>query len=120
MSQHARDYSLARLSELRNKLDPIKPLLEQHPLCVYATGSYGRLEAWSGSDADLFFLYDDADESQRVPLTTFIRLSALLIESTEAMDFPPFSGDGRYLEVQYVGEMERVLGSPLLDSKTPC
>jgi len=116
MSQHPRDYSLARLSELRKKLDPIKPLLKQHPLCVYATGSYGRLEAWSGSDADLFFLYDDADESQRVPLTTFIRLSALLIESTETMDFPPFSGDGRYLEVQYVGEMERVLGSPSDDS----
>jgi hypothetical protein len=116
MPQDARDYSLARLSELREKLDPVKPLLEQHPLCVYATGSYGRLEAWSGSDADLFFLYDDADESQRVPWTTFIRLSALLIDSTEAMGFPPFSGDGKYLDVLYVGEMERVLGSPRDDS----
>ncbi|HEX4344606.1 MAG TPA: hypothetical protein VHZ31_03495 [Solirubrobacteraceae bacterium] len=64
------------------------------------------------SDIDLFFLYDGADDSQRFPWTTFLRLSARLIEATEAMDFPPFSGDGRYLEVQYVREMEQVLGSP--------
>ena len=32
------------------------------------------------------------------------------------MGFPPFSGDGRYLEVLYVREMERVLGSPDDDS----
>jgi hypothetical protein len=32
------------------------------------------------------------------------------------MGFPAFSGDGRYLEVQYVHEMERVLGSPRDDS----
>jgi len=116
MQQSARDYSLERLSQLRKKLEPVKPLLEGHPLCVYATGSYGRLEAWSGSDADLFFLYDNADDSERFPLTKFIRLSAALIETTEEMGFPPFSGDGKYLEVQYVGEMERVLGSPRDDS----
>jgi hypothetical protein len=32
------------------------------------------------------------------------------------MQFPPFTQDGRYLEVQYVSEMERVLGSPNDDS----
>jgi hypothetical protein len=116
MQQDARDYSLARLSELRKKLEPVKPLLAEHPLCVYATGSYGRLEAWSGSDADLFFLYDNADDRERFPLTKFIRLSARLIEATEGMGFPPFSGDGKYLEIQYVGEMEQVLGSPRDDS----
>jgi Putative nucleotidyltransferase DUF294 len=116
MQQTARDYSLERLSQLREKLEPVKPLLAEHPLCVYATGSYGRLEAWSGSDADLFFLYDNADDPERFPLTKFIRLSARLIEATEEMGFPPFSGDGKYLEIQYVGEMEQVLGSPRDDS----
>jgi hypothetical protein len=64
----------------------------------------------------VFFLYDDADETQRLPLTSFIRFASLLIEETEEMGFPPFSGDGRYLEVQYVGQMEDVLGSPRDDS----
>ncbi len=116
MAEPSREYSLRRLRELGEGLDPIKPLLERHPFCVYATGSYGRLEAWDGSDADLFFLYDDADESERIPWTTFARLSARLIDVTEEMAFPPFSGDGKYLEVQYVGEMENVLGSPRDDS----
>jgi predicted nucleotidyltransferase len=116
VAEPSREYSLRRLRELGEGLDPIKPLLERHPFCVYATGSYGRLEAWDGSDADLFFLYDDADESQRIPWTTFARLSARLIDVTEEMGFPPFSGDGKYLEVQYVAEMENVLGSPQDDS----
>ncbi len=116
MAQGSRDYSLGRLRELGERLEPAQAILSGHPLCVCATGSYGRLEAWEKSDADVFFLYDDADETQRLPLTSFIRFAALLIEETEAMRFPPFSGDGRYLEVQYVGEMENVLGSPEDDS----
>jgi hypothetical protein len=116
VAQESRDYSLSRLRELGERLDPAQALLSGHPLCVCATGSYGRLEAWEESDADVFFLYDDADEAQRLPLTSFIRFAALLIKETEAMKFPPFSGDGRYLGVQYVGEMENVLGSPEDDS----
>lgn len=83
---------------------------------MYATGSYGRLEAWPGSDIDLFFLYDGADETARFPWTSFVRLSAKLIEAIAEMGIPPFSSDGRYLEVLYVSEMERILGSPSDDS----
>jgi hypothetical protein len=75
-----------------------------------------RLEAWPGSDIDLFFLYDRAKEDGRLPWTTFLRLAARLIDATEEMGFPPFSGDGRYLELQYIRDMERVLGSPRDDS----
>ncbi|MDX6682309.1 MAG: hypothetical protein QOG94_2348 [Solirubrobacteraceae bacterium] len=116
MEQTRREYSAQRLRELGGRLEALNPLLRDHPLCVYATGSYGRLEGWSGSDIDLFFLYDGADDSRRFPWTTFLRLSSRLIEATEEMGFPPFSGDGRYLEVQYVHEMEKVLGSPRDDS----
>jgi putative nucleotidyltransferase DUF294 len=111
-----REYSLQRLADLGRRLEPVRPLLEPHPLCVYATGSYGRLEAWDESDIDVFFLYDGADEIERFPFTTFVRLSSRLVEATEEMGFPPFSGGGRYLEVLYVAEMERVLGSPRDDS----
>jgi len=111
-----RDYSRRRLAELDEALTPVRPLLDEHPLCVYATGSYGRLEAFSGSDVDLFFLYDGSGDSERFPWTGFVRLAACLIDATERMGFPPFSGDGQYLDVLYVGEMERVLGSPKDDS----
>lgn len=98
-------------------MSPALGLLTDHPLCVYATGSYGRLEGWPGSDIDLFFLYDNQDETQRLPWITFVQLAAHLIKTTDEMGFPPFSGDGRYLDVQYVGQMESVLGSPSDDSR---
>jgi hypothetical protein len=94
----------------------VLPHLEDEPLCVYATGSYGRLEAWEGSDIDLFFLYDDAEPRKRFAFTTFVRLAACLVDATEDMGFPPFSGDGKYLDVGYVKQMEEVLGSPQDDS----
>lgn len=111
-----RDYSLDRLGTLGERLDPVRPLLDGKPICVYATGSYGRLEGWAGSDVDLFFLYDGDDDADRFPWITFTQLAACLITATEAMGFPSFSGDGKYLEVLYVREMEQVLGSPDDDS----
>lgn len=64
----------------------------------------------------VFPLYDSADQTERFPWTSFVRLSARLIETAKEMEFPPFSQDGRYLGVQYVSEMEKVLGSPNDDS----
>jgi predicted nucleotidyltransferase len=117
MPESRQEYSKRRLQQLEANLDPVHGLLADHRLCVYATGSYGRLEAWDGSDIDLFFLYDDADESKRLPWLVFVRVAARLIDITEEMRFPPFSGDGRYLDVQYVREMEDVLGSARDDSQ---
>lgn len=111
VSEPREQYSVDRLSELRRRLEPAAPAIGEHPLSVYVTGSYGRLEAWSGSDIDLFFLHGGS-ENDAFPYTTFIRLAAALIETTQEMGFPPFTGDGKYLEIHYVGLMERVLGSP--------
>jgi len=115
MPESRRDYSLSRLRSLDDALNAAS-LLDDHPLCIYVTGSYGRLEAWEGSDIDPFFLYDSADDSARFPWTSFVRLSARLIETAQELNFPPFSKDGQYLEVQYVSQMEQVLGSPRDDS----
>lgn len=115
MTETNPEYSLGRLKELAAALDPVAHLLENR-LCVYATGSYGRLEAGFASDIDLFFLDDAADPTQPFPFTQFILVSARLIEATKQMGFPRFSGDGRYLEVQPVSQMEKVLGSPDDDS----
>ena len=91
-------------------------LLGSQPLCVYATGSYGRLEAGRDSDIDLFFLYGGADVDEEFPFTAFVRVAAAIVDATEAMGFPPFTGNGEYLEVHYVRRMEEVLGSREDDS----
>lgn len=111
-----REYSLDRLASLGAQLDSVRPILADRPICVYATGSYGRLEAWPGSDADLFFLYDGEDAAEPFPWIEFTRLAAHVIDVTEAMEFPRFSGDGRYLEALNVRQMEADLGSPDDDS----
>ncbi|UGS36772.1 hypothetical protein DSM104329_03182 [Capillimicrobium parvum] len=110
-----REYSLRRLAELTGRLEPLIGAVGDRPLCVYATGSYGRLEAGAASDIDLFFLCD-AELDGAFPFTVFVRLAAAVVEATEQMDFPPFTGDGQYLEVHYVERMEEVLGSPADDS----
>lgn len=104
-------YSADRLNELRRRLAGAAAVLGEQPLSVYVTGSYGRLEAWAGSDIDLFFLHGGSEDEGPFPYTTFIRIASALIDATEAMGFPAFTGDGEYLEVHYVGQMERVLGS---------
>lgn len=109
MSVPREQYSLERLASLREQLVPATGILADRPLSVYVTGSYGRLEAWSGSDIDVFFL-DGASDEAAFPFTTFVRLAARLVEATEDLGFPPFTGDGEYLEVQNVSRMERILG----------
>jgi hypothetical protein len=109
-------YSQGRLADLQGRIAGTTTMLTGHPLSVYVTGSYGRLEAWAGSDIDVFFLHAAERDDETFPFTAFIRLSAVLIDAAEAMGFPPFTAGGRYLEIQYVGEMERVLGSPEDDS----
>jgi predicted nucleotidyltransferase len=109
-------YSRKRIEELGAHLEPVEGLLRNQPLCIYATGSYARLEAGEESDIDIFFLYEGHPRVQRLPNLTLIQLSACLIDATAAMGFPPFSEDGRYLDVHYLDHMEEVLGSPDDDS----
>lgn len=116
MDETRQEYSDRRLAELRSSLEPLNTTLDGQPICVYATGSYGRGEAWPGSDIDLFFLFDDRGKHDELPFLSFIKLTSALISRTEAMGFPPFSGDGKFLEVRNVSAIERVLGSPDDDS----
>lgn len=101
-------YSKERLADLAHGLSDMAELLAQAKLCVYATGSYGRLEAWEESDIDLFFLYED---TICFSYLTFLRVAGRLVEKTAEMEFPPFSGNGKYLESLDVTQMEQILGS---------
>jgi predicted nucleotidyltransferase len=116
-NQARRHYSLGRVDQLSERIrEPLARLIGEERLCIYATGSYGRLEAWEASDIDLFLLHDGDGQERTFPWMCLVRVVASLIETTEDMGFPPFSGDGKYLDVHYLKRMERMLGSPEDDS----
>lgn len=81
---------------------------------VYVTGSYGRGEASSHSDLDLFIVgrSDAAGSGRMFPRLDEICLKADLIRSAQRECFPPFSGDGEYLEHYTVGHLVQSLGTP--------
>jgi predicted nucleotidyltransferase len=80
--------------------------------CVYAIGSYGRGEAGKHSDLDLFMAGGGTKEKRALSRLTEIRIKADLIEVTEKQGYPPFSGDGEYLEHYTIGELTNSLGTP--------
>ncbi len=99
-----------RLCELRKAVETI-PVLEKLPdLCIYATGSYGRLDASAASDIDLFFLHSGGEKRDAIPRLDKIRLDARILETAENLGFPPFANDGEYLNVHYLDDLLGELG----------
>ena len=80
--------------------------------CVYATGSFGRLESSSHSDLDLFIVGQQRDGARQLSNLDEICLKADLIEATRALSIPDFSGDGEYLEHYTVETLVKNLGMP--------
>lgn len=110
-----RDESDRRISDLLSRLTEAKKYAGKNA-CVYLTGSFGRGEASSHSDLDLFVL-TRADESTRPPSRLDeICLKADLIEQTRAIGLPEFSGDGEYLAVYPVEQLVKTLGCPQDDA----
>lgn len=68
--------------------------------CVYATGSFGRLEANIHSDLDLFIVgktkNNDNNKSELSHLDEIL-LKAELIKAIRIQNIPDFDGDGKYL-----------------------
>jgi predicted nucleotidyltransferase len=107
-------YSTGRLQEVTKRVALIHELAQQPNLSIYVTGSYGRLEAYEGSDLDLFFVSDD---ERAVDRTTKTLVDAELIKLARGMGFPPFSNDAQYLEIHLLNEMLDKLGGPEDDFK---
>ena len=107
-----RKYSVKQLDQLIDRIKDSK-ILERLPnLCIYATGSYGRLEASQHSDIDLFFINKGSSEGAgsigRINKTL---LDAELIKTVDELGYPAFSNDGEYLTVHYLEDVKRTLGS---------
>lgn len=121
MSELARRqaYSQQRIEELRSKLANASAIASSKA-CVYATGSFGRKEASSHSDLDLFIAGKCKVES-RPEGDVFVKnllnhldeicIQAELIKVSQALGFPEFTGDGRYLDHHSVCEFTSTLGT---------
>ena len=113
-----RSETAARIAVLRGRLTAAEALAEGKA-CVYSTGSFGRCEASSFSDLDLFIVgkkdgkpSPEGKEGSLLKRLDEICIKADLIEATRELNIPDFSGDGRYLTHYSVHEFTKTLGTP--------
>jgi predicted nucleotidyltransferase len=92
-------YSDERFEKLRSELKEA-PAICADKACVYAIGSFGRREASSNSDVDLFIVSLGADKNHCHWLSKLdeILLKADLIGTTRRLGFPAFSREGKFLQ----------------------
>ena len=91
-----RQETAARVKMLREALGDAEKLCGERA-CVYATGSFGRGEAGSHSDLDLFIVGGGTPENPALGGLDEILIKADLIEATRKFRIPDFSGEGEYL-----------------------
>jgi predicted nucleotidyltransferase len=113
-----REQTRGRVGELRAKLTEAEGVAKDRA-CVYATGSFGREEASSHSDLDLFIvgrtvdpLTGQAERRRALSRLDEICVKADLIEATRTLRIQEFSGDGEYLVHYTVDELVKTLGHP--------
>jgi len=99
-------YSHRRLEELSLALNRMNSLQGVDNLCIYATGSFGRLEASEYSDLDLFFVQTSDEASTVIGRIDKTLVDADVIRLARDLGFPEFSRDGKFLEVH---QLEAIL-----------
>ncbi len=100
-----------RLEELCTRLAGAEEFVKDQA-CVYATGSFGRGEASSHSDLDLFIAGRVRSGTRALSRLDEICLKAELIKATRALGIQEFSGDGEYLVHYTVDQLVKTLGRP--------
>jgi hypothetical protein len=113
-----REQSAKRLCDIKSSLASAETIADRKA-CVYATGSFGRGEASSHSDLDLFMVgkrsgapAPDGKEPSILKRLDEILIKAELIEATRKHAVPEFSGDGKYLVHYSVHDFTKTLGTP--------
>jgi hypothetical protein len=110
------EYSEARIASLIERLKG-ESLLSKHPnLCIYVTGSFGRLEAACRSDVDVFFLHTGSAGSTPLTRVEKTLIDASIITACRDLRFPEFTKGGVYLDVHYIDDVLEKLGSPQDDA----
>lgn len=116
--KQVRENSEERFGDIRTQLLEARNLLGKMG-CVYATGSFGRLEAGPASDLDLFVVVksykrdEKSDEPPKFRLkeTKQILLKRELIVAVKESGIPDFDGGGRFLQTHAFDSYTRYLGS---------
>ena len=106
------EFSRSRLELIRDRITKLDVLSELPRLCIYVTGSFGRLEASEHSDLDVFFIHEGSCVRDAVPRIRKILLDADLIRAAQDLEFPDFSNDGQYLKIHYINDILDNLGGP--------
>lgn len=112
-----RRYSIGRVEELKEAIRNNSDVPNVPGLCMYLTGSYGRLEASEYSDLDLFFVIDGASDKNQISHVEKSLLDAGIIRTCRSLKFPEFSKGGIYLQIHYLTDILDNLGSPRDDYK---
>lgn len=110
-----REQTKHRLSELRDMLRAAEHYC-MNTACVYATGSFGRVEASLHSDLDLFIVGKnktgaDGKVTSALSHLNEICLMAELIQTTRTAGIPEFSGDGEYVAHYSTRKLTTTLGT---------
>lgn len=100
-----------RVKDIRTLLADAEKLCSGRA-CVYMTGSFARGEAHASSDLDLFIVGQGTKEKRDLKRLDEIRIKADLIEATQKLGIPEFSGDGKYLEHYTLHDLKNTLGKP--------
>jgi hypothetical protein len=106
-----RSSSASRLDLLRGRLGRAEEIIADK-MCVYITGSFGRGEAGTHSDLDLFIVGEGDVHDPALRNLDAICLKADLITATRELTFPEFSGDGEYLSHYPKQVLIKSLGRP--------
>lgn len=114
-----REKSIERISNLQSDLLSAQKLLGNKG-CIFATGSFGRLEAGVDSDLDVFvviktYMKDVAGEKTelfRLKETEQICLKNDLIMSVQKAGIAEFDSGGKYLFTHRYNDFVSYLGSP--------
>lgn len=109
----ARERAQARLQAITEELAVANSAFGQRA-CVYATGSFGRLEAGPESDLDLFIIVETDVETHEKPQLNAvdeIKLKSALISAAEINHVGKFDGGGRFLTSHTIDSFTKWLGS---------
>jgi predicted nucleotidyltransferase len=106
-----REETNRRIENLRKALTDAEKLCGDKA-CVYATGSYGRGEASSHSDLDLFIVGQGSVKRPALRGLDEILIKADLIDATRKLGIRDFSGDGEYLKHYPIKKLVGQLGTP--------
>ncbi|TJV43506.1 MAG: hypothetical protein E5Y02_11000 [Mesorhizobium sp.] len=111
-----KDYSIRRLEQLKQALSGAQEIAGAKA-CVFASGSFGRLEASDHSDLDpCIVALSNENQESKLSLLQEIRLKSEIIAAVETLGLQEIDGDGKYIGQFTNHGLVKEIGSPIDDS----